>query len=205
MKFILGAQCIVCNSVSNRNICANCLSSLSYFPKNNFISKSQNNYFQDFYSVLNYNNTLKKIIHYYKFNNFRKLSLFFADLIVDRFGNDFFDKYDYIIPVPLHLKKYKKRGFNQSELIIRQFIEDSKIFLDIYRNKNTLQQSLILNQEERKENLQNSFCCSRDDIEDKSFMIFDDIFTTGATINAVAQLLYFINVKKIDAMTIAVT
>ncbi len=206
MNFILKEKCIVCVKDSSKNICNNCISKLSYFPEKNFISKSQNNYFQNFYSVLNYNSTLKEIIHHYKFDNFRKLSLFFSDLISKRFKDDFFDKYDYVIPVPLHEKKYKKRGFNQSELIISNIVPKEKICLDVYRTKNTLQQSILKNKEERKENLQNSFYISSNlKIKDKSFIIFDDIYTTGSTINALAQVLYFSKAKTIDAMTIGVS
>jgi len=206
-SYLLDNRCLVCNNSSKDRVCQSCIDSLSYYPKENFITFSNNFYFNNFYTLLNFNNSLKKMIHLYKFENKRFFATLFSELLLKNFSKEFFNNYDYIILTPLHNKKLKKRGFNQTTLIIEKIVKKDKIFFNIERVKNTKQQSLLNSREERIDNLDNSFMFKNSSyklIKDKKILIFDDIFTTGTTVNSIAKLLYFAEAKLIDVLTIGI-
>jgi len=210
IKYILGNRCYTCNNKNNTDslICNLCFDEIKYIPELNFICESGDFYFDSVYSLLEYNYMLKKIIHLYKFENIRSFSSLLARLILKRYKKEFFDEYDFIVPVPLHNKKLKKRGFNQTIKILQEFIENERIFTDIFKIRNTLQQSLLNSKKERKENLKNIFEIKENRIKhirNKKILLFDDIFTTGATLNAMAKPFFYSMVDKIDVLTVGVS
>jgi ComF family protein len=207
MSYLFDNRCLICEKSSNKNICQSCIDSFLYFPKENYLKYSNDFYFNNLYSLLNFDENLKKIIHIYKFDNYRKLSIFFANLFIERFGKNFFNSYDYITATPLHKDKFKKRGFNQTTLILEKIVEVDKIFLGIERVRKTKQQSLLFSIEDRVNNLENSFqfknSC-QEKVAGKKILIFDDIFTTGTTLNSLAKEFYFAKAKEIDIITLGV-
>ena len=114
--------------------------------------------------------------------------------------------YDIILPVPISKKRYKKRGYNQTELIAREIRKKTDIELVtncLYKEKNNVPQS-TLNKEDRIENVKNAYIIKNSKIiKDKRVIIFDDIYTTGSTVNECSKLLKQNNVKEILVMTIA--
>ncbi len=102
---------------------------------------------------------------------------------------------DGIIPVPLHSSKYKKRGFNQAEILARKISCLCEItFMGdvLLRTKKTRPQK-NLNDRERKMNLFNAFSLNYDNLKKygnlRRIIIVDDIYTTGSTIDACARIL----------------
>ncbi len=203
-KELLGNKCIVCEKNTDNQICENCLNNLTELPiKLPKIYKKF--YFNNIFALTYYDGVIKQLIHYYKFENFRKLSHFFAELIEQKYNN-ILKNYDYFIFPPLHDKKLKIRGFNQAELILKNIdICKDKIFYELLKIKHTKQQSL-LTKKERETNLNSSFIITQKGIElikDKKILIFDDVLTTGTTLNEISKLFYYSNVKSIDVMVIA--
>ncbi|WP_242967901.1 ComF family protein [Tepidibacter mesophilus] len=113
---------------------------------------------------------------------------------------------DYIIPVPLHKKRLRKRGYNQSLLIANQLSKiNKKEVLDIVvRSKNTDFLSK-LSKKERIKKLQNVFTLSKNEnrIYKKDLLIVDDIFTTGTTTNEISKNLLNSGASKIYVITFA--
>lgn len=114
--------------------------------------------------------------------------------------------YDIILPVPISKKRYKQRGYNQTELIAREIRKRTDIELVtncLDKEKNNVPQS-TLNKEDRIENVKNAYIIKNSKIiKDKRVIIFDDIYTTGSTVNECSKLLKQNNVKEILVMTIA--
>lgn len=97
-----------------------------------------------------------------------------------------------IIPVPLHKKDYRKRGYNQSELIARQLSRRLGIPFrnDIIRKIRRTAEQKSLSQAERMVNLSNAFSAVKpDEISGKNILVIDDVCTTGATLAEVTALL----------------
>ena len=100
---------------------------------------------------------------------------------------DFFDEIDVIVPVPLHPKRLRSRGYNQSEYIARGLSEITGIPVDtthVTRVKNTPKQALQTS-EGRKSNVQDAFAVNHpEQMYRKHILLVDDLITTGETAKA---------------------
>jgi ComF family protein len=101
---------------------------------------------------------------------------------------------DAIIPVPLHRRKLRERGYNQAELIARGISEISNIPVrcDVIRRKKYTKTQTVLTLEQRRENMEQAFelaSIRSSEIENKKFVLVDDVITTGSTIIACAAVL----------------
>ena len=116
--------------------------------------------------------------------------------------------YDIIIPVPIHNKRRKERGYNQTELISKEISKNiyGLEYINILtKSVNTAPQS-TLNKEQRSINYKNVYKLKKLDyqkIQQKSVLIFDDIYTTGATANECAKAIKTLQPYKIGILTIA--
>lgn len=111
-----------------------------------------------------------------------------------------------IIPIPLFSKRLKWRGFNQSEEIAKilagyfemPFLQDA-----LLRIKNTIPQ-IELPKKGRDENIKDAFACPRPkEIRNKNIILFDDVYTTGATMREAAKALKRAGAKQIVGLTVA--
>ena len=114
--------------------------------------------------------------------------------------------YDIIIPVPIHKKRKHQRGYNQTELIAREIANNTNLQLEnkvLFKQKNVISQS-ELSKIDRKENIKNAFMIQNiEKIKNKKVIIFDDIYTTGSTVNECSKILKLVGVKNIGILTIA--
>jgi len=101
-------------------------------------------------------------------------------------------KHDLILPVPLHPRRLRKRGFNQSLVLCRKLFPKSKEKIDpgvLVRPLWTRPQT-GLNGAERRKNVKNAFRVNDPDrVENKRILLVDDVFTTGSTVNECALIL----------------
>lgn len=113
---------------------------------------------------------------------------------------------DAIVPVPLHKRKLRERGFNQSLLIARGVSEvlGTPIRADLIRRSRWTQTQTTLSKEERKQNVENAFVCSEPDLRGVRIIVVDDVITTGATIEAVATALQASKVESVIAASAAI-
>jgi ComF family protein len=112
---------------------------------------------------------------------------------------------DALVPVPIHPSRRRERGYNQAELIAKALSAQSGIPVDlrlISRTKKTLPQK-NLTRAERQNNLKRAFKINRNDVKLNVIVIIDDIYTTGSTIDAMAEVLLQAGVGKIYCMTLA--
>lgn len=105
----------------------------------------------------------------------------------DFMQSDFFDGIDIFMPVPLHPRRLRERGFNQSEWICRALSEVTGIPTDtthLTRTKDNDHQALM-NKKERETNVKNIFEINHpEELYRKHIMLVDDIITTGSTLRA---------------------
>lgn len=105
---------------------------------------------------------------------------------------DILKSYDIIVPVPIHRKRENVRGYNQSELIAKEIarkIEEIKYKKVLIKIKNNKQQS-SLEKKERIENVKNAYEIQKGQIiQNKKIVLFDDIYTTGNTVNECSRIL----------------
>jgi ComF family protein len=135
-----------------------------------------------------YSERLKRLIHLLKYEHFTSLASLLAVSIAAEIGAN--HKIDLILPVPLHPKKERERGYNQSGMIVKQLSRLTGIPFRtdlLHRKKYTVSQT-ALNKKERMRNVSGAFICS-DSMENKNVLIVDDVITTGSTLKACAQCL----------------
>lgn len=97
---------------------------------------------------------------------------------------------DYLMPIPLHTQRLKQRGYNQTEAFaigINHIIR--RPICQAIRNRDTMPQN-DLTPQQRRENLTGAFIISHPErLKGKKVLIIDDIYTTGATFYALANLI----------------
>lgn len=115
---------------------------------------------------------------------------------------------DFIVPVPLHPKKLKKRGYNQSEFFAKGLSEQFKLPIksnNLIRHTRTESQT-TKRRYERYENMKDIFeVVNPNAFTDKHIILVDDVLTTGATIEACANRLLEIPGVSISVLTLAFT
>lgn len=130
----------------------------------------------------------RRLIHAVKFTERPDLAQYLAEeAAMDFMYADFFDEIDLIVPVPLHPRRERERGYNQSEWIARGLSRKTGIPMDtqhLIRCRNTDQQALLRG-EKREENMKGAFRVNHpEDWSQKHILLVDDVITTGATLRA---------------------
>jgi competence protein ComFC len=175
--------------------CANCL--------------KRNYDFDRTVSVFIYNRVIARAIYRFKFRQKTFLAKFFSKFLLRKIEY-LRNKVDFIIPVPIHGKRLKWRGYNQTMLLADELSHQTTIRTIpdlLIKNKNTVAQT-TLRLKKRKVNLKSAFSINeqyKDLIRGKNIMITDDVFTTGSTANECAKVLKRNGVKKVFVLTIAKT
>ena len=137
------------------------------------------------------------------------LSLFLAREIKNLYMFKIWRKANFVfIPVPLHKNRERWRGFNQSALLLEQVCERLKVKFEndlVLRARPTKDQTK-LKARQRVENMENAFMVGKgmeEKIAGKNFIIFDDVKTTGATLNQCAKILKNFGAGSVWGLTLA--
>ncbi len=161
-------------------------------------------YFDKAISCIEYSDISKSMILGFKYKNKTYMAKYISNIMKEKLDLENI-KFDYITFVPLHKKRMRKRGFNQSEKIAKELgkMIDIPILDCIYRKSNT-NRLYNLNRKERKIELKNAFLVKENInyANGKNILLIDDIFTTGSTVNEISKLLKLNNVNKIFVMTL---
>jgi ComF family protein len=139
-------------------------------------------------------NTLsQRLIHDLKYNNYQSIGTLLGKAIATQIQqSNRYTQFDYIVPLPLHYKRVKQRGYNQSELIATEVSRQLGVPLNttnVYRirnNESQTQKSLT----ERIENVKDLFALYDSTLfANKTILLIDDVITTGSTIIACCKAL----------------
>ena len=203
--------CSICGKLNTKSLCNKCNNKLKeeYSFEIDDYQNDTSKYFEKHYYFFKYKDLIREQILNLKFKEkpyyFQTITYFLKNM------QKSFEKlkiYDIIIIVPISNERKKERGYNQSELIARQIalLLDVPVIDNIlYKCKNTVPQS-TLNKAQREENAKDSYKaknCYK--IKDKKILLFDDIYTTGSTVNECAKVLVKngVNRKQIGILTVA--
>lgn len=159
------------------------------------------------FPAMNYDETFKESIAAFKYHGKRDYGKYFAYEIARSRGKNIIEvNPEALIPVPLHKKKLRKRGCNQAEVIARELGLRLGIPVDdkiLVRTANTLPQKK-LNGIERENNLKNAFHSQKKRVKYNTIMLVDDIYTTGATVEACTKALHDVGVNDIYYTSICI-
>jgi competence protein ComFC len=156
-----------------------------------------------------YDEELKECLLQFKFHGAIELGKRLPEMAVSVLGERLTEnKYDYLIPIPLHKARQRERHYNQSEIIaesLSQRLEIKLLSEGLERVRATHQQAKLAEQD-RWNNVKDAFVIpdsSREILKGKSILLVDDIVTTGATIFEAARPLLDAQVKRLDIFSIA--
>ena len=228
LQFLLPPQCHCCEKFleeGQQGICPDCLSKIRWIEPPlctlcgvPFLSREIENhpcgacltrgtYFTMARAVGYYEGPLREAIHRWKYEEKSYLTLFFGEKLAEGFCR-YWDpqSFDLIIPVPLHSKRLRERGFNQALLLVKELSRRTQIPY----SKRLLQKRILtppqvnLSGGEREKGVRGSFHIQRDEeIEGKSILLVDDVYTTGATVNECSKVLLKAGAERVDVLTIA--
>jgi ComF family protein len=211
--------CIVCNENLQKNkqhICVNCLYGI---PKTNFHLLIDNPIEKRFWGKVpvfrgtaffyfQKGSPFQKLLHTLKYKGNKEIGEVLGKYAAaDLLDSPDFRNVDVIIPVPLHPKRYKKRGYNQSEWIAKGLSEvlnipQDTITLRRVRENTTQTKKSVF---ERYENTEGIFgLLDKNTLSGKHVLLVDDVLTTGSTLEACVNELLKSNNVKVSIFTLAV-
>ncbi len=110
---------------------------------------------------------------------------------------------DLLAPVPLHPRRLKARGFNQSLLLARGFKDKPMSLEALSRVRHTVPQ-VGLNPQERRDNVKGAFAVPRPAaVKGRKVLLIDDLYTTGATVRECARVLRRAGAARVEVLTVA--
>lgn len=116
-------------------------------------------------------------------------------------------EYDNLVPIPLHKRRHRERGYNQAELLAQSFEKFAQIPVltnNVIRIKYTEQQRKFKSNREKRENVEGVFRVKHpEEIKDATILLIDDVLTTGATVSEIAGTLLNAGANRVDVFTIA--
>ena len=114
---------------------------------------------------------------------------------------------DVIVPVPLHESRERERGFNQAGVITRELAHVTKLPFDVHsfvRRVPTERHRAGMDAKARRQSVEDAFVVRRNDlIAGKRVLLIDDVFTTGATVSACAEVLKTAGAEEVFVLTVA--
>lgn len=232
LEFVLPSSCTSCNSpVSGSGIphfCTACWSdfsllpgpfcprcgrpfgspeALTHSPAHLCLScRKELPQFDQSVSVGQFEGSLREAIHVFKYKPCRSLGKPLSRWMADNIG--FEPGIDIVMPVPLHRKRLRQRGFNQALLLAHGISKQHGLALsfdNLARTRHTKPQ-VELSGKDRIANVAGAFSLRRPEmLAGMSVVLVDDVFTTGATLNECSRVLKDAGASRVMALTLART
>lgn len=163
------------------------------------------------------NDIIPGAVHNYKYRFVEDLHVPLGEILTRAFLDSALTIPDLIIPVPLHPRRLRYRGFNQAKLLANYLSDNltpgfsiSVASNLIIRHRYTSPQMKIKNYHQRKKNLEGAFAINKNlsrknrrVLKDKRVLLVDDVATTGATLFECAKVLKKAGAKEVIALVIA--
>ena len=158
-------------------------------------------------AVFVYRDKVRQSMYRFKYSNRREYAQFYAKEAARLYGS-WVEKcgIEVIVPIPMFSRKKRRRGYNQAEVFARALGKELNIPVDsriVRRIRDTVPQK-ELNDRQRRKNLKNAFQLGKDMIKYSHILLVDDIYTTGSTMDTVAEVLLSGGAKDIYFICISI-
>ncbi len=229
LKAVFPVTCPVCGDIvvpKGRRICGECRNRLPYLktvclkcgqpvesPQTEYCEKcrSSKRGFERSVAVFEYNALMQRMIGDFKFRNRKDFKDFFADELANCFKEQLSGyRIKALVPVPIHASRKRFRGYNQSELLCEELSKrlDIPVYACLVRQKKTAPQK-TLEAAERRKNLFEAMGFAEPaeyvnaDYKPDTVLLVDDIFTTGATAEACADIMKLNGIENVYVLSIS--
>lgn len=142
-------------------------------------------------SPFRFDGVIRQAIHQLKYRNLKALALPLSQLLQDYLNTNHLPG-EVLVPAPLHRKRLRERGYNQSGLLARELgkLVNLPVVDDcLIRQHHALPQARTSTVDERRSNVAGAFSCRDRSLHDKQVLLIDDVSTSGATLDACAAAL----------------
>lgn len=209
--------CLCCSkslTEQEKHLCLDCTSDL---PKTNYHLTRANPAYQTFKGrspfyaatsqfIFKPQEKVQELLHQIKYHNAQKLAYFLGKSYGKELSNSEYKRVQVLLPIPLHKKKLRKRGYNQAAAYAKGIsaslgvpvVEDA-VCRTLYQSSQTK-----LNRFARWQNIMHSFeCINKNKIKGQHLALVDDVLTTGATLEAAAKPLFAAGIASLSIITLA--
>jgi competence protein ComFC len=197
LDLIFPPRCEVCRQPSEQALCPKCFGQVKFMKPGLGI-----------YSAVAYEGVLKEALHRFKFKSRKALAEPLGIILVKylaQLPSFAWDEIDYLVPVPLHPRRERKRGFNQAELLAQVLSRywGKPVARALVRVRDTHPQ-FDLPRAQRFTNVAGAFKVSDARlVYQKGILLLDDIYTTGATMTECSRVLSDAGARLIKIVTLA--
>jgi len=223
LRMLYPQTCYFCGKINETPICEECIKKVTYikeprckkcgkpirYKEQEYCLDCQRKSFsyEQGRSLWIHKGAVPWSIYQFKYHNRRVFGEFYAEELFRLYGEKIKEwGIDVIVPVPLHPRRQRMRGYNQTEIIAKHLSKLTGIPVEKkwVKRIHYTQPQKKLNNKERKKNLERAFCIQKQYKEYERVLLIDDIYTTGSTIDTIAkQLLEKCN-KKTWFLTISI-
>jgi len=218
LQFFFPDLCVACKQILNRQEKVLCTHCLYHMPRTEFHKDPENPVSQLFWGrvkiehassffYFNKGSAYQPLIHKLKYSGRSDIGLEMGKAYGAELRRSVFAQADMIIPVPLHPKKLKIRGYNQSEMIAKglSMSLNLPISTEILIRSESTETQTRKSRFERFSNVEGKFLLSDEDLlEGKHVILADDVVTTGSTLESCAIAVLRVNGTKVSILTLAV-
>ena len=156
-------------------------------------------------SPFRFDGVMRQAIYQFKYRNLRALAVPLAKLLQDYLTTSHVPG-EALVPVPLHQKRLRQRGYNQSHLLAQELgklinlpvVDDCLI-----RRRHAPPQARTSTVNERRSNVADAFTCRNQRLQDKQILLIDDVSTSGATLDACAAALKAAGASSVWGLALA--
>ena len=218
LDFFYPRTCVICDrrlATTERSVCAGCLSAL---PRILYKGGEEHGRIEKLFwgrvpieratCGLRYDiEEVRLLVHTFKYFSQPQVAVDIAEILADELSaTDFFEGIGAIVPMPLHRKRLRKRGYNQCDYIARglQRVTHLPILKNALRRLRNNPSQTHLTMLQREENVKDLFQVVRPELlENKHILLVDDVMTTGSTLLSAMQELQNIPNIHLSVFTIA--
>jgi ComF family protein len=201
-------RCIVCRramSPGKPRICPDCDNTIAFVPEG---SRKKGDFFSQCVSAVYYEDDMQEAILRYKFLGARAYAGAFGELVASCIYTELDGKYDILSWVPVSADRYRKRGYDQAELLARAaakyLCQSAEPVLK--KRRGISPQSLTESAEERRANITGAYrVLDAQQVAGKRVLLVDDIVTTGSTLSECAKTLLLAGADEVLCATLART
>jgi ComF family protein len=222
LDLLFPRRCPLCGALinSNERICSKCARDVEFIrppicrkcgrPSGTCSCRRTRYAFRRNVSPLVYTKAARRGIHRMKFRDAPSASVYFGKLMANVVRAEYIERgidFDCVIGVPMHAEDYRRRGYNQADLLAKTVAEElglrhsNRVLLKYRRNNRQHTLSYL----ERRENIKDVFRVARPDaVQDKTVLLCDDVTTSGSTLNECAETLLEAGAREVYCVTATV-
>ncbi len=224
LALLFPSRCAICDATVkyDKHICNRCMDEIKTLEDPTCIKcgkkiktttelvchdcSTHHHYFDRGYALFDYQQ-VKTSLYRFKYAGRAEYAKYYAQVAEEKYGTLLKQlKADALIPVPIHKRRLKERGYNQAEEFSKELSNRLGIptRTDLVKRTTATVALKKLGRFERQNNLKKAFIISRNDVKLKTIIVIDDIYTTGATIDTISRIFRHSGVEKIFFLTVAI-